>query len=204
VIQQLQTAYSNATDNSTKVTTLKNLAIAYYRAGDTNTALSTFQEALGYTSTESFDFYFISGEIAELQNEPAATLADYNKAYAINSQDFGVNNELGLFYLDMNSTWTTYDDNAKALEYLQAAHNLEANDVSSQNLAIAYYYNNDYQQTISLLMPLNITNHPSAAIWIGRAYAAENDSTDAKIYFQKGIDAGVQVPQDITDYMNSH
>jgi Flp pilus assembly protein TadD len=204
VIQQFQTAYSNATDDTTKLGILKNLAFVYGSDGDTKDALSTFQEALQYAPQGSSDYYLVSGEIAELQNNPAAASTDLNQANAIKPQDFQIENELGLFYLDMNSSWTTYDDNAKALKYLQASYNAEANDASAENLAIAYYFNNDYQQAISLLKPLNITDHPTAAIWIGRAYADENDSTDAMIYFQKGINAGAQVPQDVTDYMNSH
>ncbi len=203
-IQQFQTALSNATDNSTKLTILKNLAFAYDANNDTTDELSTWQQALQYAPKESSDYYLVSGEIAELQNEPGTASEDLNQANTINPNDYQISNTLGLFYLDLSSSWTAYDSNPKALQYLQESYNLENDDVSTVNLAVAEYYNNDYQQSISLLTPLNIAAHPAVPFWIGRDYAAENDVTDAKIWFQKGIAAGAQVPQDVTEYMNSH
>ena len=204
VIQQLNDAYVSATDTQTKITILKNLAAAYDSENEYSEELNTLQKAATYTSSGTVDYYYVLGEIAELQNKPADALSDLKQAYSLNPQDYQINNELGLFYLDLDSSWTSYDDNAKALQYLKAAQSIQSSDISTENLAIAYYYNNDYQEALSLFLPLNLTNHPDLALWIGLSYASEKDSTDAKIYFQKAIALGDTIPQEVTDYINSH
>ena len=48
--------------------------------------------------------------------------------------------------------------------------NPEKSEIAKQNLAIAYYFNEDFDQTISLLSTSNLTQHPYASYWLGLAY----------------------------------
>ena len=203
VIQELKSAYDNATDDSTKLGTLKSLALAYDKNNDTADELSALQEGLRYASIGSLDYYYLSGNIAELKNNPKEALSNFNQAYSIKSDDYQINNELGLFYLDLQSQWKDYDDNAKALQYEKAAYALNATNVSTENLALAYYFNNDYQQSIDLLLPLDLNAYPSMALYLGLDYLGEKDQKNARLYFQKAVDLGVDVPQDVTNYLNS-
>jgi len=204
VIQQYKDAYNNATDDATKLTILTNLALTYDSSGDSVNALSTYKQALGYAPQGSSDYYLILGEIAQLKIDPATAKSDLEQAYKLNPNDYQINNELALFYFDSDNSWTSYDDLPKALQYMKVAYGLEKNDATAENLAMIYYYNKDYQQTINLLLPLNLTNHPIAALYLGYAYEQENDSTNAKYYFQKAISLGDQVSQDVNDYINSN
>jgi len=193
-ISQLQIASKYAVKNDTKINTLKNLAYAYSSESKNELALSTFKEALALTSNGSFDYYLISGEVALLEGKPNEAQLAYNKAYEINPNEFQINNALAMFYLDFESVAPQYIDYKKALIYAQKAYDLNKLESFKQNLAIAYYYNENYTQTISLLSTSNFTNHPYAALWLGLAYAQKDDTVNAKFYFQKGFTGGAIVP----------
>ena len=147
-IQQFKNAYNNSNNDADKLTILTNLALTYDSSGDGTDALSTYQQALGYASQGTSDYYLISGEIAQLQLQPATAQSDFERANQLNPNDFQINNELALFYLDIGNSWTSYDDLPKALQYMKVAYGLQKTDLTTSNLAIINYYNNNYQQTI--------------------------------------------------------
>jgi tetratricopeptide (TPR) repeat protein len=201
---QFQQAAKDATDNDTKREVLINLGYVYASDGKYDLALSTFQEALALASEETFDYYLISGEIALFENKPNSALLSYNKAYQINPEDFQINNALNLFYLDVDGIAPQYSNYKKALAYAQKAYELNKSETAKQNLAMAYYYNENYNQTISLLSSSNLDQQPYAAYWLGLAYSQIDDSTNAKIYLQKAIDGGTEASQEVLDYLNSN
>ena len=67
-----------------------------------------------------------------------------------------------------------------------------------------YYFNENYDKTISLLSTTNLTQHPYAALWLGLAYLGQEDHINARVNFQKAINGGAEVPQEIIDYLNSN
>lgn len=204
-IDQFQQATKDATGNDTKISTLTNLAYVYASEDQNDLALSTFKEALALTSEGTFDYYLISGEVALLEGKPNGALLSYNKAYQINPDDFQINNALALFYLDLEKLAPQYTDYKKALTYAQKAYDLNKSlSLAKHNLAIAYYFNENYTQTISLLSSSNFIQHLYTAYWLGLAYFNIEDHANAKIYFQKAIDGGFKVPQEIYDYLNSN
>lgn len=202
-ITQFQQASQSAVTNETKINTLKNLGYVYATEGLNSKALSTFQKALNLTSNGSVDYYLISGEIALLEYKPNAALLSFNKAYELSPTDFQVNNSLALFYLDLEETAPQYTDYAKALSYAKKAYeyDIEKSEVSKQNLAITYFFNENFAQTISLLLTTNLNQHPYMAYWLGWAYAAQGDELNARLYFQKTIDAGIEIEQEAYDYL---
>lgn len=203
-IAQFQQASQDAVTNTNKINSLKNLAYAYSTEGKDDLALSTFQEALALASIDSVDYFLISGEIAELENKPNAALIAYNKAYAKDPADFQVNNSLSLFYLDLYDVHPQYTDYAKALSYAQKANQTQNDNISKKNLALAYYFNENYTQTISLLRSVDISKEPSYAYYLGLAYAQTNDTVNAKFYLRQAIAGGMTVPQEVKDYINNN
>ncbi len=204
-INQLQEAKGEAITNENKINTLKNLGYVYSSEEQNLEALKSFKEALNLTKNHSFDYYLISGEIAELENNPTLAVQNYNKAYEIDPNDFQVNNSLALFYLDLDEIAPQYVDYPKALSYAKKAYeyDLEKQETIKQNLAIAHYFNNNFNQTISLLSTSNYTQHPYAAFWLGLAYLEKEDDLNAKFYLQKAVNGGAEVPQLIHDYLNN-
>lgn len=204
-IQQLQQASQDAVSNSTKMTTKVNLAYIYSSEGEEELALETFKEALPLASEGSLDYYLISGEIALLEGKSNSALLAYNKAYEKNPNDAQINNALGLFYLDIFDERPQYYDAVKALNYTKKAYEIQPSDITKENLGIAYYFNENYKQAISLLSSVaGITNRPYEVYWLGLAYVGDNQPTNAKYYLQIALDGGVEMPQEVINYINSN
>ncbi len=203
-INQFQQATNDAITNETKITTLKNLAYVYSTDSKNDLALSTFKQALALTSPDSFDYYLITAEVALLQGDSDSAALNYNKAYQLNPDYFQINNALGLFYLNLDDTSSKYEDYKRALPYAKKAYEVSKLEIAKANLAIAYYFNENYTQTISLLSSADTTGKPYDAYWLGLAYARNDDPVNAKIYLQKAISGGVKVPQEVYNYIDSH
>lgn len=204
-INQLKQASSEAVTESTKMTTKVNLAYVYSSEGKDDLALATFKEALPLASVDSLDYYLISGEIALLEGKPNAALIAYNKAYAKDPNNFQINNALNLFYLDIADERPQYSDVSKALGYAIKANQIQPSDLTKENLAIAYHLNENYKQSISLLSSIsNISGQPYLAYWLGLSYAGDNQPVNAKYYLRIAINGGVNVPQNVRDYINNN
>lgn len=205
-INQLQQASQGAVTNDTKINALKNLAYVYESEGLYDDAHNAYTEALSLVSEGSFDYYLISGEIALLEGKPNAALLSYNKAYEKNPNDFQINNSLALFYIDLEDLYPQYVDYQKALSYAKRAYDFDPEKLEStkQNLAIAHFFNDNYNEAISLLSTSNLAQHPYTAFWLGLAYVSNGDDSNGRFYLQKAVDAGVDVPQEIYDYLYSY
>lgn len=203
-IAQFQDASSNATSSDTKIQTLKNLAYVYSSDLQYDKAVSTFQEALKLTTSGSFDYYLISGEISALQNKPSLAYVSYTKAYQIKPDDYQINNALALFDMDLEGQHPEFEDYKNALTYAQKAYNESNLEAAKQNLGMAYYFNEKYDQAISTFVSISLDKDTLTAYWLGLSYARNNDVSNAKLYLQKAINNGVKVPQEVYDYLNSH
>lgn len=203
-IQQLEDASKSAVTNDTKISTLKNLAYAYSSEGKEELSLNAFKEALSLTSTDSFDYFLISGEIELLEGGPTSALEYYNKAYLMNSTDFQINNALALFYMDLEELHPTFADHKKSLSFAQTAANATTLQTAKQNLGIAYFLNDQFDQAIATFSSLNMDTKGYTAFWLGLSYVGKKDSVNAKIYLQQAINAGVEVPQEIYDYIDNN
>jgi tetratricopeptide (TPR) repeat protein len=204
-ISQLEQASSDAVTRSTKMTTRVNLAYVYSSEGKNDLALSTFKEALTFASEGSVDYYLISGEIALLEGKPNSALVAYNKAYEKDPNSFQINNALNLFYLDISDERPQYSNYPKALTYALKANEVQPSYITKQNLAIAYHLNEDYKKAISVFLSINnISSQPYTAFWLGLAYAGDQQPINAKLYLQMAINGGVDVPQEVINYLNSN
>ncbi|HEY4509246.1 MAG TPA: tetratricopeptide repeat protein [Candidatus Paceibacterota bacterium] len=203
-ITQFQEASKDAVTNDNKINTLKNLAYVYSSKGQNDLAISTFKQALALTSGDSFDYYLIAGEIAILENKPNSAQISYNKAYEKNPNDFQINNALALFYLDIEGIAPQYADYKKAVQYALRATQLTDLQLAKQNLGLAYYFNENYPQAISTFSNLTLDKDSTTAYWLGLSYARNGDPTNAKFYLRKAIANGVDVPQEVYDYINSN
>jgi len=204
-IRQFQQASQEATGADTKLNTLKNLGYVYSSEGQYDQALQSFREALTYANEGSFDYYLVSGEIALLEGKPNAAQISYNKAYDLSPNDFQINNALNLFYLDLEGVAPYYENYPKALTHAQKAYDVSTSDVkniATQNLAIAHLFNENYDRTISLLSSQG--SDPHIAYWLGLSYAVKEDEANAKFYFQRAVDGGVDVEQEVYDYLYSY
>lgn len=205
-IAGFQQATKDAVTNTNKLNSLKNLAYVYSSEGKDELALNTFKEALALAPESSFDYYLISGDIALLEGKPNSALLSYNKAHALEPDNFQINNALNIFFLDLNETAPQYTDYPKALTYALKAYNNDPakSSVATQNLGIAYFFNKQPDNAITYLKMSDVNKEPFIALWLGLAYALKEEVTTAKYYFNIAIKAGVDVPQEVKGYMSSN
>lgn len=200
-ILQFRQAADNAVTDANRANSLINLAYVYSSESRNSEALATFKEALPYTDNDSYSFHLATGEIALLEGNPSAALASYEKAYSLKSNEYQTNNALTLFYLDINGEHPNYEDYPKALTYALKADELSDLETTKQNLALAYYFNEEYETAISILNNLSVDKDSYTAYWIGLSYLNLGDESNAKFYLRKAIANGVEVPQEINDYV---
>ncbi|MBU2524768.1 tetratricopeptide repeat protein [Patescibacteria group bacterium] len=203
-INQLQQASKDAVTSDTKLNTLKNLGYVHSSEGQSEQALQSFREALTYASKGSFDYFLVSGEIALLEGKPNAAQISYNKAYELRPSDFQINNALNLFYLDLSEVAPYYSDYGKALQYAQKAYDVSddlVKNTARQNLGIAHFFNENYDQAISYFSYTDLNKEPYIAYWLGWAYVAKGDGANAKLYFQKALNAGIELEPEAYEYL---
>lgn len=199
-ISQFRQAADSAVTNANKANSLINLAYVYSSEGQDAQAIATFKEAVAYTDSDSYSHHLVMGEIALLEGRSSDALTSYQKAYSLSPNEFQTNNALALFYLDLNSRHPSYEDYPKALTYALRADELSELESTKQNLAVAYYFNEQYQTAISILTSLSIDKDSYTAYWIGLSYINLGNESSAKFYLKKAIANGVEVPQEIKDY----
>lgn len=204
-ISQFKQASNDALSNDNKINSLKNLAYVYATESKNDLALKTFQEALALTSKNTFDYYLISGEIALLNKDPESAKVAYEKAYAMKPNEFQINNALTVFYLDIEEIAPKYADYRKALTHAQKANEVsdkEIKNITKENLAIAYFYNEKYDQALPLFLSLDSVKKPYINYWVGLTYLAKEDATNARTYLLRAKNAGVEIDPEINKYLN--
>jgi tetratricopeptide (TPR) repeat protein len=202
-IEQLKGAVDSAVTNDTKATTLANLGYAYLSDDQIENALSSFKQSLELIKIDTFDFFLISGEIASIEGDRDLAEINYTKAYNIDPNNYQINTALNVFYLELDDA--TVADYQKALVYAKKAYDLStgsAKNLAAQNLGITYFFNKNFDETIRLLTPYSDTI-PEINAYLGLAYLNKEDTVNAKLYFQKAREGGVELQQEIIDFLSS-
>lgn len=204
-INKLNNAVDEAATDENKINTLNNLAYIQINEGQYQEALELFQKALTYTTENSFDYYLINGEIALINNQPDLAKSNYLKANELRPNDFSSNNALNLFYLDLNDQATEYTDYSKALNHAIIA-NQNADEytyiTASQNLGIAYYFNDQYYKAIEEFQKTDLENDPIIAYWLGWSYVLIDNYEEASNHFQLALDGGIELDTAAYEYLS--
>mgnify|MGYP001612378728 CR=1 FL=1 len=137
-----------------------------------------------------------------MKNDFIEAEADFNKAVLIEPESGQINNTIWLFYLDLEDTHSEFVDYPRALLYEKKAATLSELHVVQNSLAMAYYFNNEFDETISILKVRNFINEPEWALWLGLAYLGKEDEMNARYYLGMALDNGADVPQEVKDYLN--
>lgn len=199
--KSLELAVEDSYGDDMKINTLKNLAYVESTEGKEAEAIVNFKKALGYTEDQSFDYYLITGEIAFLEKKYNVALYNFEKALQINPNDFQINNSLGIYYLDMEDEGHT--NYTKALTYFKKAQTNNDSEILKENMAINYFFLEQYDIALNLFLQLNYQSKEYLSYWIGLTYLAKEDLINGRVYLQKAVDSGMEVEQEITDFLNS-
>ena len=200
-ITQLKSALETAVSAETKATILMNLGYIYEARDQNDGALESFQKVIDITKPDSFDSAMAAAELADLQGKPDIAYQKFSQAYAINPDDYQLNNSLALFHLDLMDTAPQYVNYPKALTYAQKAYQLDSSDTTKKNLGIAYFFNDKYPEAIKMFSQLSTKDSGEVSLWLGMSYAATDNAPQAKIYLQKAVDAGETLPSSMKQYL---
>lgn len=203
-IYQFEEAADEAVSDSAKMTIQTNIGYAYATQGENDLALKAFKEALQLAPQWTFDFHLISSEIAQLEWKPYIASNHLNDAYSIDPNSYQVNNALSLFYLDLEDKRPEYVDYPKALTHAIKAYEVAPEELVKQNLAIAYYYNDDYDKAIYLMSTSDYNNNPNIAFLLGMAYIWKEDIEKAKFYIDIAVAGWMAVPQEVINYFDEN
>lgn len=199
-IKDLTQAKDSAVGKSTKLATTRDLAYVQIADGNIQKALSYFKEALGYTSENSYDFYLVSGEIAEIEMKPNSALLNFKKAYDLQPNSGQANNSLNLFYLDLEDVRPNYVDYPQALFHAKKAQ--ESGEIIDNtafaNLGLAYYWNDDYSTALTYFKKTN-PQEPYVHFWMALSYAMLDDVDNMELYLQKSVDGGYTTWEEINE-----
>lgn len=196
---------SNATETTVAEESMQsvdaylNAAYGYLVVGEYGAAMEQFQLALHTAEPESQQYHLVTGEIAELENDPARALAAYTAAYDVDPSNAQVNSTLALFYLDMADRWPEYSDYDKALYHATDAFIADPEDPTAvENLAYSSYFAEEYEDAVTYFLMTDLETDGWNNVWLGYAYLALGDTANAEYYFQQGSALGAQAPDEVT------
>jgi tetratricopeptide (TPR) repeat protein len=194
-------ALEMASDPKIELTLLKNIAYIYIEQGSKEDALEYLNKALLLASKDSFDYYLITGEIAWVNGQTDSAYTAYEQAKKLKTDDYQLNNNLALLHLNLNGKANKYFDYTKALAYSKKAVELNKTKYSQNILGIAYYFNKDYKNAISILGSLSGYYDPISDYYLGLAYLDSGDDFNSIVYLKSAIQDGVTPSQKVVDFL---
>lgn len=152
-------------------------ALAQYKAGDIEGAIETYSGLVDYDE-KNWEVYYLRGS-AYLQNEQGELgLKDYDKAVSLNGEDFEL-----YAHIYENLAAAGYEE--KGQEYLESALKLKASTAEGYaGLGYVYFLKEDYANAEKYLQQAVDEKYDKALLELGRVYAAEGKTDEAKASFE--------------------
>lgn len=199
----LEDSVNKTTDDTLKITILINQGYAYVAAGDTEKAIESFNKAGELAAPDSLDDYIIKANLAELNNDFVAAEDFYLKAVEIAPEDYQANTSIGVFYLGILPGNEDFYDFEKALNYNLKAYKIQADNITTENLAVNYFFLEDYDTAIEYYLKTNLTAVPDDNFMLGVSYLMIGDDINAKKYIRTAYDMGYELDEEYLDFINS-
>lgn len=170
------------------------LAIAYYKNGQPQDAISAYDAILALRPREK-NAYYLRGCVKLSQNDFDGAQLDFNEAVILDSRDY---DQMIRIYMVLEE----YGYKDAGMVYLQNALKENAKSISDYDMGRICYYMGDYENARNYLTKLKTTTDYGAALYLGRTYEAlgdynyassiyagyvENDQSKAEIYNQLGL-----------------
>lgn len=143
------------------------LATAYFRNGQSDDAISTYDAILALHPKEK-EAYYLRGCVKLYSGDFEAAVSDFDSAIALDSDDY---NRLIQIYEVL--TDNGYKDVGR--EYLQKAIADNEKSMDNYDLGRIYYYMEDYENAREYLLKVKISSDYEAALYLGRTYEALGD-----------------------------
>ncbi len=170
------------------------LATAYYRNGQSDEAINTYDAILALKPEEK-EAYYLRGCVKLYSGDYENAKTDFDAAIALDGDDY---NRL----INIYNVLTDNGYKEVGREYLQQAVADNEKSMDNYDLGRIYYYLEDYEQAKDYLLKIKTTSDYEAALYLGRTYEALGDynyaasiyddytiadQTKAEIYNQLGL-----------------
>ncbi|MDE5866258.1 MAG: tetratricopeptide repeat protein [Lachnospiraceae bacterium] len=170
------------------------LATAYYRNGQTQEAISTYDAILALRPKEK-EAYYLRGCVKLYGGDFESAKADFESAISLDTQDYDRLIQIYIVLVDNG-----YKEVGR--EYLYQAITDNESSMTNYDLGRIYYYLEDYENAKAYLLQVKISSDYEAALYLGRTYEALGDynyassiyndytlidQTKAEIYNQLGL-----------------
>lgn len=170
------------------------LATAYYRNGQADEAVSTYDAILALRPKED-EAYYLRGCVKLYSGDFEGAKADFELTLGLDAQN----------YDRLVQIYTVLEDNGykeEGREYLRQAIAANEDSMTNYDLGRIYYYLEDYENAKAYLLQVKISSDYEAALYLGRTYESLGDynyassiytdytlidQTKAEIYNQLGL-----------------
>ena len=143
------------------------LATAYYRNGQNEDAIATYDAILALRPKEK-EAYWLRGCVKLYSGDFEGAIPDFDNAIALDSDDYNL-----LIQIYNVLTDNGYKDVGR--EYLLQAISENEKSMDNYDLGRIYYYLEDYENAREYLLKVKITSDYEAALYLGRTYEALGD-----------------------------
>lgn len=143
------------------------LATAYYRNGQNEDAINTYDAILALRPKEK-EAYYLRGCVKLYSEDFEGAKLDFDNAIALDSDDYD-----RLIQICNVLTDNGYKDVGR--EYLQQAITENEKSMDNYDLGRIYYYLEDYENAREYLLKVKISSDYEAALYLGKTYEALGD-----------------------------
>lgn len=170
------------------------LATAYYRNGQAQDAINTYDAILALRPKEK-EAYYLRGCVKLYCGDYEDALQDFDRTMSLDMQDYDRLIQIYQVLVDNG-----YKEVGR--EYLLQVVTDSEKSITNYDLGRIYYYLEDYEKAKTYLVQVKISSDYEAALYLGRTYEALgdynyassiyndytlNDQTKAEVYNQLGL-----------------
>lgn len=152
------------------------LASAYYKMGDYENALITYNNILE-VEKKNDDIYYLRGVVNLEAGNLEAAQKDFNKALSLHSKNWDR-------YIHIYKALAQTGEKEKGRKYLEQAAGL-LTDKQAYEKGRIFYYMEDYNSAVSILEGLSKAGDNGATLYLGKSYEALGDMNYAASLYEK-------------------
>jgi tetratricopeptide (TPR) repeat protein len=199
----LEDSLNKTTDVSLKIKILINQGYVYTSAGEIDQAIESFSKANALSEPDSLNDYITKANVADLSNDFVAAEEYYLKAVKLAPEDYQANTSMGVFYLGLIPGTEEYEDYTLALSYNLKAYDIQADNITTENIALNYFFLEDYDTAIEYYLATNLAVVPDDNFMLGLSYLMIEDTVSAKKYIRTAYDMGYELSEEYLEFINN-
>lgn len=180
-------SFCNGNVSSLEYDTNYYLAAAYYKSGDTDSAIRVYDAILAMRGEEK-NAYYLRGMLELERDSFEKAEADFKKAIELDRKDYDC-------LLNIYQSLEKNGYREAGMEYLQNALSEGENSMSDYDRGRLYYYLQDYDNAKNSLEKARDTGSAEAVLFLGRTYEALGDFNYASSVYANYLETHPDTPE---------